>query len=154
MTPPMTIVKAVSGIKVPRAVPASFAYLMKQCPPRAIQNRRQYDNFQSLITVLMKQLATASNENTKRGIRMYLDLLVPLIEKYEGEHWSASNATPREVLAYLMAEHDLTQADLKDEIGSQPYVSEILGGKKSLTLDQVSKLAKRFHVSPSVFVAK
>jgi antitoxin component HigA of HigAB toxin-antitoxin module len=31
-------------------------------------------------------------------------------------------------------------------------VSEILSGKRSLNVRQISRLAKRFNVSPSVFV--
>jgi len=45
----------------------------------------------------------------------------------------------------------LTQADLEDEIGAQPYVSDILRGKKRLTSEQIGKLSKRFGVSPAVF---
>ena len=56
-----------------------------------------------------------------------------------------------EVLRYLMEEHGLRQADLP-EIGSQGVVSEILSGKRELNLRQIRELAKRFHVSPAVFV--
>ena len=45
----------------------------------------------------------------------------------------------------------LAQADLAEEIGAQPYVSDILRGKKTLTSEQIGKLAKRFGVSPAVF---
>lgn len=39
-----------------------------------------------------------------------------------------------------------------NEIGSQGVVSEILSGKRSLNVGQISRLAKRFHVSPGVFL--
>lgn len=154
MTPPQTIVKATSGIKIARVVPAAYAYLVRQFPPREINNRREYDEFQLLVVALMKQLSSDAPEGAQDGIRMYLNLLTPFIKKYEDAHWNKSHASPREVLAYLMDEHDLNQADLKEEIGSQPYVSDILKGKKDLTLEQVSKLAKRFNVSPTVFIAE
>lgn len=54
------------------------------------------------------------------------------------------------MLAYLMQEHGLTQAELP-EIGSQGVVSEILAGRRELNVRQIRALADRFHVSPAVF---
>jgi HTH-type transcriptional regulator/antitoxin HigA len=50
-----------------------------------------------------------------------------------------------------MEEHDLRQSDLP-EIGSQGVVSEILNGKRELNVRQIRKLARRFQVSPAVFI--
>jgi HTH-type transcriptional regulator/antitoxin HigA len=50
-----------------------------------------------------------------------------------------------------MKEHGLTQSDLP-EIGSQGVVSEILAGARELNVRQIRRLAKRFGVSPAVFV--
>ena len=50
-----------------------------------------------------------------------------------------------------MEQHDLGQSDLP-EIGSQGVVSEIISGKRGLNVRQISCLAKRFNVSPGVFV--
>jgi len=43
------------------------------------------------------------------------------------------------------------RTDLK-EIGSQRVVSEILTGKRTLNLEQIKKISKRFLVSPLVFI--
>ncbi|MGB7950415.1 MAG: transcriptional regulator, partial [Candidatus Binatia bacterium] len=45
----------------------------------------------------------------------------------------------------------LTQSELP-EIGSQGVVSEILSGERELNIRQVRCLAKRFEVSPAVFI--
>jgi HTH-type transcriptional regulator/antitoxin HigA len=50
-----------------------------------------------------------------------------------------------------MSEHDLRQTDLP-EIGSQGVVSEVLTGKRELNTRQIKRLAKRFNVSPAVFI--
>jgi len=50
-----------------------------------------------------------------------------------------------------MEEHGLTQSDLP-EVGSRGVVSEILSGKRELNIRQIRALAKRFRVSPAVFV--
>lgn len=50
-----------------------------------------------------------------------------------------------------MEEHGLNQSDLS-EIGSPGVVSEILNGKRELNVRQIRLLAKRFQVSPAVFI--
>jgi HTH-type transcriptional regulator/antitoxin HigA len=50
-----------------------------------------------------------------------------------------------------MGEHGLTQSDVP-EIGSQSVVSEVLRGKCELNIRQIRALAKRFQVSPAVFI--
>jgi HTH-type transcriptional regulator/antitoxin HigA len=50
-----------------------------------------------------------------------------------------------------MREHELRQSDMP-EIGTQGVVSEVLAGKRELNTRQIRKLAKRFGVSPAVFV--
>jgi len=56
-----------------------------------------------------------------------------------------------DLLRFLIEEHALKQTDLA-EIGSQRVVSEILSGKRELNVRQTRLLAKRFHVSPVVFI--
>ena len=56
-----------------------------------------------------------------------------------------------DVLRFLMDEHGLTQSDLS-EVGSQSVISDILRGKRVLNVRQIRALAKRFQVSPAVFV--
>jgi Helix-turn-helix len=62
-----------------------------------------------------------------------------------------AEATGPEVLKSLMEEHGLRQSDLP-EIGSQGAVSEILSGARELNVRQLRRLAKRFGVSPAVFI--
>lgn len=51
-----------------------------------------------------------------------------------------------------MEQHGLDQSDLKNEIGSQGVVSEVLNGKRQFNLTHIKKLAKRFHVTPATFI--
>lgn len=60
-------------------------------------------------------------------------------------------ASPAVVLKYLMQEQGLRRSDLP-EIGSQGVVSEVLAGKRELNARQIKRLAKRFGVSPAVFI--
>ncbi|MEK7991103.1 MAG: helix-turn-helix domain-containing protein, partial [Thiotrichaceae bacterium] len=51
----------------------------------------------------------------------------------------------------LMEQHNLTATDLQDEIGSKSLVSMILNGKRSLTREHITKLSRRFNISPAIF---
>jgi len=74
-----------------------------------------------------------------------------LIHAYEETHYSMPQESGAEVLRYLMEEHGLRQADLP-EVGTQGVVSEILNGYRQLYVRQIQELAKRFHVSPAIFI--
>ena len=70
---------------------------------------------------------------------------------YAEDHVPILESTGIKVLGYLMEEHQLVQSNLFD-IGSQGVVSEVLSGKRELNVRQIRELAKRFHVSPGVFI--
>lgn len=74
-----------------------------------------------------------------------------LVETYEVRTLPAKEGDPVEALSFLMSEHRLRQSDLS-EIGSQGVVSEVLSRKRKLNLRQIKLLAKRFKVSPVVFM--
>ena len=81
-----------------------------------------------------------------------LEIVATLIEQYESKSTLIENAEPRAVLSYLMEQHELTQTDLRAEIGSQGVVSEILSGKREINARQAKALAERFGVSAAVFL--
>ncbi|CAN2042829.1 HTH-type transcriptional regulator / antitoxin HigA [Candidatus Magnetomoraceae bacterium gMMP-15] len=56
-----------------------------------------------------------------------------------------------EMLCFFMDEHGLTLSDFP-EIGSKKTVSEIISGRRELSVKHIRKLAERFHVSPAVFI--
>ena len=57
-----------------------------------------------------------------------------------------------DALKFLMEQHGLGQSDLKNKIGSQGVLSEILNGKQQLNLSHIKKLAVRFGVKPATFM--
>lgn len=56
------------------------------------------------------------------------------------------------MLRFLMDQHELKQADLAHEIGSQSVISEMLNGHRQINARQADSLAQRSGVSPSVFI--
>lgn len=116
-------------------------------PLLSIHNEREYNAAVKRLNTLLDEIG----DNEKHPLYGLLDTLGSLIALYEEEHYPISEVTGLEVLRFLMDEHGLTQSDLP-EIGSQGVVSEILNGKRELNVRQIRGLAKRFKVSPAVFV--
>jgi HTH-type transcriptional regulator / antitoxin HigA len=83
---------------------------------------------------------------------MYLDTLTDLVETYEETHVAIPARSGVDVLRFLMEANDLRQVDLVPVLGRKSLVSEVLSGKRPLTLTHIKKLAAYFRVSPAVFI--
>jgi HTH-type transcriptional regulator / antitoxin HigA len=116
-------------------------------PLLSLRNEQEYDRAVERLNRLLDEVGT----DEQHPLYTLLDTLGTLIHAYEEEHHPIPECSGVDVLRFLMDEHDLTQSDLP-EIGSQGVVSEILRGKRELNVRQIRALAKRFHVSPGVFI--
>ena len=56
------------------------------------------------------------------------------------------------MVAFLLEQRALKPSDLWPVIGSKSRVSEILGGKRSISKEQAKKLAEFFHVRADLFI--
>jgi HTH-type transcriptional regulator / antitoxin HigA len=112
-----------------------------------IRNEGDYDS----AILHMNALLDDVGDNERHPLYGLLDTLGTLIHVYEEHHHPTPEAKGAEALQYLMDEHDLSQSELP-EIGTPELVSRILSGELQLNVEQVRLLAKRFHVSPAVFI--
>ena len=74
-----------------------------------------------------------------------------LIRDYDEKHYPIPDASPAEIIAFLMEQHGLRQSDLP-EIGTQSVVSEVLNGKRELNARQIKRLSERFGVAAGAFL--
>lgn len=116
-------------------------------PYLTIRNEREYDSAIKRLNDLLDEIG----DDERHPLYSLLDTLGTLIHVYEEQHHSMPDCEGVEALQYLMEEHELAQTDLP-EIGSQGVVSEVLNGKRQLNTRQIRALAKRFRVSPAVFI--
>ena len=116
-------------------------------PLGTLRTKKDYTRAVDMLDAILDEIG----ENEKHPMAELADAISVFIEKYETEHASIPRAKVPAVLRYLMHEHSLRQSDLP-EIGSQGVVSEVLAGKRELNARQIKRHAKRFNVSPAVFV--
>jgi len=77
-----------------------------------------------------------------------------LIAAYESAKWPARRSRPADLLRYLMDQHGLKRRDLVPLLGTESRVSEVLNGKKDLSLNMIRRLRARFGVSADLLVGE
>jgi HTH-type transcriptional regulator/antitoxin HigA len=75
-----------------------------------------------------------------------MEILATLIEAYKNKHYPMGPAKPIEAIKFRMEQQGLTQRDLEAYIGESGRVSEVLNGKRSLSLRMIKKLHDGLHI--------
>lgn len=136
-------------LKVDELTPA-WRTLQTRAPVklRAIEGERHYRG----MIEFMNDLVDEIGENESHSLMGLLDIVTLLVEDHEERNVELPEASPAQVLRFLMEQHDLRQTDLATLFGSQSNVSEVLAGKREINARQARELAKKFGVSVAVFI--
>ncbi|MGY3532239.1 ImmA/IrrE family metallo-endopeptidase [Bradyrhizobium sp. USDA 4452] len=102
---------------------------MKVAP---IRNEQDYDNALKRMSDLLGKADRASKDEA--------EVLQALTEKWERENHDLLPPTPLEAIRFRMKQQGLEPRDLVPMIGPRSRVSEILKGRRSLTLDMIRAL--------------
>ena len=81
-----------------------------------------------------------------------LEAQARLIAAYEQRKWPRRFPSTAALVAYLMDQHNLTRADLASLFGTPSRVSEILSGKKELSMTMIQRLRERFKVPADILL--
>lgn len=81
----------------------------------------------------------------------YLDVLCLIVEQYESIHYPIPTVSPIDVINHLMKTNKLKQRDMIDVFKTESIVSDVLNGKRELTVEHIQKLSNKFKVNPAVF---
>ena len=76
-----------------------------------------------------------------------------MIESYERARWPRRAPTLPDLLTCLMARHGLSRADLVPLLGTSQSVSEVLSGKRALSMTMVRRLRERFHIFADLLIS-
>lgn len=69
-----------------------------------------------------------------------MEVLVALIETYENKHYPIQHANPIEAIRFQMEQLNLEQKDLRPYLGVPSKISEVLNGKRELSLTMIKNL--------------
>jgi len=114
-----------------------------------IKTESDYKEALELIKVLLSHDPDPSSDEGEQ-----LSLLSALIQDYESRSVPESLPSPIDAIKFRMEQMDLKPADLVPYIGSRSRVSEILSGKRSLTLDMVRSLEAGLGIPAKILIRK
>jgi HTH-type transcriptional regulator/antitoxin HigA len=113
---------------------------------RPIQNEGDHDAALARISLLMaaEQISPAQSAE--------LDALVTLVDAHEEKHFPIDIPTPIAVIEFYLDQNGLTRKDLEPLIGSRARVSEVMTGKRPLTIPMIQRLRGQFGISADLLI--
>jgi HTH-type transcriptional regulator / antitoxin HigA len=125
--------------------PDPYLDLLHRHPPRPITNAVELAAAQAVVDELLDLRQLTPDQ------RDYLNVLAALIYEYEQTLEPLPDITGVDLLKELIAEHNLRQKDLLSIFKTESIISDILRGRRNLTVDHIQGLAEFFHISPACF---
>jgi HTH-type transcriptional regulator / antitoxin HigA len=125
-----------------------YLELIRENPLRVIRSEDEYDR----AIATLDRLSDRGNGRTPDETEYLLALSV-FVERYEEEHHPIPSASGVDMLRYLIETHHRTQSDVATGTGlADSSISEILAGKRKLSVKHIQALARFFKVKPEVFL--
>src|SRR4051812_16287866 len=114
-----------------------------------IRTKKQYETALAKAYKLMqKKLRAGSKESDE------LEVLSMLIEKYEEKHYAIAPPQPIEAIKFRLDQMGLQYSDLQPILGYRSRISEILNGKRKLTLEMVRNLHDQLNIPLESLIAR
>src|SRR6266851_4172737 len=114
---------------------------------RVIKTEAEYRAALSAIESLIDLDPSPGTDEANR-----LELLTLLVEDYESRIVPTTLPDPIEAIRFRMEQQNLKQADLVPHIGSRSKVSEVLSGKRPLTLSMIRRLHRGLGIPAKVLL--
>lgn len=105
---------------------------------KILKTEQEYNEACARIYSLISSSVNAIEPDSPEGEEM--ELLSLLVEKYEQENHQMKAPDPIEAIKFRMEQMDLKQADVAPLFGGKTRVSEVLNGKRPLTLKMITLL--------------
>lgn len=114
---------------------------------KVIKTQSDYEEALSKLEELMLLNPAQGSEESDQ-----LQLLATLIEAYEENNFPSALPSPVEAIQFRMEQLDLKPSDLEPFIGGKSKVSEVLSGKRSLSLSMIRSLEKGLGIPAKVLI--
>lgn len=129
-------------------MPVSYFKLVKHHPLASIRDEAELDAAQAVVDDLLTQ-------DLDRGGQAYLEALSDLIIQYERRRHAIAPLPPHKLLAQMLEDRGMSQADLVRATGiSKASVSDLVSGKRPFTVAQMHAVAREFGLPASVFMPR
>lgn len=114
---------------------------------RPIKNNKQHEDALARVYVLMqKEIHAASKESDE------LEVLSILVKEYEQKHLPIPKPNPLEAIKFRIEQMEMSEAELSAILGHRSRKSEILSGKRKLSLSMIRKLHEQLNIPAEVLI--
>jgi len=114
---------------------------------RPIKNKLQYEEALERIYLLMqKNIKPDSKESDET------EILSILIKEYELKHFPVPKPNPLEAVKFRLEQMNMSETQLSDILGNRSRKSEILSGKRKLSLSMIRRLHAILHIPAEVLI--
>ena len=117
--------------------------------PKVIHNEAEHEAALQRIDALMENDPAPNSPEGEE-----LELLSVLVECYEGKMYPMDRPTPVEAIKFRMEQQELKPKDLVQYLGSPSKVSEILNGKRPLTLAMIRRLHEGLGIPADILIGE
>ena len=123
---------------------------------RAIRSEEDYDAALARITELMNALSGPEGQvdDVDDPNRVELEVLTDLVDLYEERNYPIGFPDPISAIMFRMDQANLTPRDLVPFIGSRAKVSEVLSGKRAITMSIARALHQHLGIPAEVLLQK
>lgn len=116
---------------------------------KPIKNNSEYENALERAYDLMQQDLAPESEASDE-----LEVLSILIKEYENEHFPISKPHPIEAIKFRLDQMGISESELSEILGARSRKSEILSGKRKLSLSMIRKLNDKLKIPAEVLISE
>jgi HTH-type transcriptional regulator/antitoxin HigA len=114
---------------------------------KPIKNNKQYEDTLARVYVLMQKGLNPDSKDSDE-----LEILSILVKEYENEHYPVPKPNPLEAIKFRLEQMDMSEAELSEILGYRSRKSEILSGKRKLSLAMIRKLHEALNIPAEVLI--
>jgi len=114
---------------------------------KPIRNKAQYEDALVRVYELMQKDVKPESKDSDE-----LEVLSILVKEYELERYPMPNPSPLEAIKFRLEQLGMSEAELSHILGYRSRKSEILSGKRKLSLAMIRKLNEILHIPAEVLI--
>lgn len=114
---------------------------------KPIKTDKQYDDALARIYELMQKEITENSSESDE-----LEVMSILIKEYENEHYPIPTPNPLEAIKFRLDQMGISEKELGEILGYRSRKSEILSGKRKLSLGMIRKLNEVLHIPAEILI--
>ncbi|GAA3978450.1 helix-turn-helix domain-containing protein [Mucilaginibacter dorajii] len=114
---------------------------------KPIKTEQEYDDALARVYELMQTKIIEGSANSDE-----LEILSILIKEHELVHYPVGHPNPLEAIKFRMDQMNLSESELSNILGNRSRKSEILSGKRKLSLSMIRKLTQILNIPAEVLI--